>query len=111
MGVALPAGHGRAIRWRGGRCWPTSWASTPVGGVLGGSMGGMRALEWLVGSPTGCEPRCSSRPAPARTADQIATQSAQICGDPADPAGAAATTTTTRRARTAAWASRAASRT
>lgn len=34
--------------------------------VIGGSMGGMHALEWAVGSPTGWSARRSSRPRPSR---------------------------------------------
>ena len=44
-------GSPSATRWRPRRRWPTSSASTRWAAVVGGSMGGMRALEWAVGVP------------------------------------------------------------
>ena len=48
VGLAVPADdRARPGRARG-RASPTRWASTRWAAVLGGSMGGMRALEWAV---------------------------------------------------------------
>ncbi|MEO6882129.1 MAG: homoserine O-acetyltransferase [Mycobacteriaceae bacterium] len=56
-----------------------------VAAVVGGSMGGMRALEWAVGHPS--RTRCALVLATGAraTADQIATQSAQVLAITADP--------------------------
>jgi homoserine O-acetyltransferase/O-succinyltransferase len=53
--------------------------------VLGGSMGGMRALEWLVGQPSRVASGLVLAVGAEATADQIGTQSAQIEAIRADP--------------------------
>jgi homoserine O-acetyltransferase len=59
----------------------TSWAC-----VLGGSMGGMRALEWLVGHRDRVRSGLLLATGAAVTADQLGTQSAQLRAIEADPA-------------------------
>jgi homoserine O-acetyltransferase len=56
------------------------WAS-----VIGGSMGGMRALEWAVGSPERVATALVLAVGAAATADQIGTQTAQIMAITGDP--------------------------
>ncbi len=58
----------------------TRWAA-----VLGGSMGGMQALEWAVGSPERVERVAILAAPPFSTADQIALNSVQIEAIRADP--------------------------
>ena len=58
-----------------------SWAA-----VLGGSMGGMRALEWLVGHPSRVRSALLVAVGAAATADQIGTQTAQVQAITSDPA-------------------------
>ena len=79
-------GRGRARRRAGHR---------PLGRRLGGSMGGMRALEWAVtlSGPGGARLVLAS--APHATADQIAWCAAAGRGHPGGPGLAAAATTTT----------------
>jgi homoserine O-acetyltransferase len=57
------------------------WAS-----VVGGSMGGMRALEWLVGQPSRVRSGLLLATGAAVTADQLGTQSAQLHAIESDPA-------------------------
>jgi homoserine O-acetyltransferase len=59
----------------------TAWAS-----VVGGSMGGMRALEWLVGQPQRVRSGLLLATGAAVTADQLGTQSAQVRAIESDPA-------------------------
>jgi homoserine O-acetyltransferase/O-succinyltransferase len=54
--------------------------------VLGGSMGGMRALEWVLGHPARVGSALVLAVGAAASADQIATQSAQQLAVTADPA-------------------------
>ena len=62
-GEPLPVRHDPRPGRRRGRCSPTRSASTAGTAVLGGSMGGMRALEWAVDPPRpGRARRSSSRP-------------------------------------------------
>jgi homoserine O-acetyltransferase/O-succinyltransferase len=56
------------------------WAS-----VIGGSMGGMRALEWAVGSPERVGSALVLAVGPVASADQIATQSVQNLAITSDP--------------------------
>ncbi|MCW2539802.1 MAG: homoserine O-acetyltransferase [Frankiales bacterium] len=56
------------------------WAS-----VLGGSMGGMRALEWLVGQPDRVASGFILATGAAASADQIGTQTTQIAAITGDP--------------------------
>lgn len=63
-----------------GRLGVRRWAS-----VIGGSMGGMRALEWAVGSPDRVATALVLAVGAAATADQIGTQSAQILAITSDP--------------------------
>lgn len=53
--------------------------------VVGGSMGGMRALEWLVGQPERVGSGLLVATGAAATADQIGTQTAQVAAILADP--------------------------
>ena len=57
-----------------------TWAS-----VVGGSMGGMRALEWAVGHPDRVRSALVLATGARATADQIGTQSAQVRAITADP--------------------------
>jgi homoserine O-acetyltransferase len=54
--------------------------------VLGGSMGGMRALEWAIGHPDRVDGALVLASGARATADQIGTQSAQIRAITNDPA-------------------------
>jgi len=54
--------------------------------VIGGSMGGMRALEWLAGRPERVSAGLALATSAAASADQIGTQSTQIAAITADPA-------------------------
>ncbi len=54
--------------------------------VIGGSMGGMRALEWLLQYPQSVGSALLLATGAAATADQIATQTAQIQAITGDPA-------------------------
>ncbi|WP_375479516.1 homoserine O-acetyltransferase [uncultured Jatrophihabitans sp.] len=56
--------------------------------VLGGSMGGMRALEWAVGTPDRVGAALVLAVGAAASADQIATQTTQLQAIYADPAWA-----------------------
>jgi homoserine O-acetyltransferase len=58
----------------------TKWA-----GVVGGSMGGMRALEWVVAKPSRLERAVVTAVGAAGTADQIALCSLQVRAVRADP--------------------------
>lgn len=54
--------------------------------VLGGSMGGMRALEWVIGHPTRVDAALVLASCARATADQIGIQTAQIRAITGDPA-------------------------
>ncbi len=56
-----------------------------VAAVVGGSMGGARALEWLVGHPDRVRSGLLLAVGARATADQIGTQSSQIAAIKADP--------------------------
>ncbi len=58
---------------------------TEVAAVVGGSMGGARALEWLVGHPDSVRTGLVLAVGARATADQIGTQSTQIAAIKADP--------------------------
>lgn len=58
----------------------TSWKA-----IIGGSMGGMRALEWLVRHPDKVDSALLLATSAYATADQIATQSIQITAITSDP--------------------------
>lgn len=58
---------------------------TEVAAVLGGSMGGARALEWMVGHPQRVRAGLLLAVGARATADQIGTQSTQIAAIKADP--------------------------
>lgn len=58
---------------------------TDVAAVLGGSMGGARALEWMVGHPDRVGAGLLLAVGARATADQIGTQSTQIAAIKADP--------------------------
>jgi homoserine O-acetyltransferase/O-succinyltransferase len=53
--------------------------------VVGGSMGGMRVLEWMVGYPDRVAAALVLAVGPRATADQIGTQTTQIAAIKADP--------------------------
>lgn len=56
-----------------------------VAAVVGGSMGGARALEWIVGHPSRVRAGLLLAVGARATADQIGTQSTQIAAIKADP--------------------------
>jgi homoserine O-acetyltransferase/O-succinyltransferase len=58
---------------------------TEVAAVVGGSMGGARALEWMVSHPDGVRAGLLLAVGARATADQIGTQSSQIAAIKADP--------------------------
>ena len=58
---------------------------TEVAAVVGGSMGGARALEWMVGHPDSVRSALVLAVGARATADQIGTQSTQIAAIKADP--------------------------
>lgn len=58
---------------------------TEVAAVMGGSMGGARALEWMVGHPDRVGAGLLLAVGARATADQIGTQSTQIAAIKADP--------------------------
>jgi homoserine O-acetyltransferase/O-succinyltransferase len=58
---------------------------TEVAAVLGGSMGGARALEWMIGYPDRVRSGLLLAVGARATADQIGTQSSQIAAITADP--------------------------
>jgi homoserine O-acetyltransferase/O-succinyltransferase len=58
---------------------------TQVAAVVGGSMGGARALEWIVGHPDTVRAALILAVGARATADQIGTQSTQVSAIKADP--------------------------
>jgi homoserine O-acetyltransferase len=58
---------------------------TEVAAVVGGSMGGARALEWIVGHPNQVRAGLLLAVGARATADQIGTQSTQVAAIKADP--------------------------
>jgi homoserine O-acetyltransferase len=58
---------------------------TQVAAVVGGSMGGARALEWIVSYPESTRAALVLAVGARATADQIGTQSAQVAAIKADP--------------------------
>jgi homoserine O-acetyltransferase len=58
---------------------------TQIAAALGGSMGGARALEWIVSHPDAVRSALVLAVGARATADQIGTQSAQIAAIKADP--------------------------
>jgi homoserine O-acetyltransferase len=56
-----------------------------VAGVIGGSMGGARALEWMIGYPEQVRAGLVLAVGARATADQIGTQSTQIAAIKSDP--------------------------
>lgn len=58
---------------------------TQVAAVIGGSMGGARALEWIVGHPDTVRAALILAVGARATADQIGTQSTQVAAITADP--------------------------
>lgn len=58
---------------------------TEVAAVIGGSMGGARALEWMVGYPDRVRSALVLAVGARATADQIGTQSSQIAAIVSDP--------------------------
>lgn len=53
--------------------------------VVGGSMGGMRVLEWMIGAPERVAAALILAVGPRATADQIGTQTTQIAAITSDP--------------------------
>jgi homoserine O-acetyltransferase len=58
---------------------------TEVAAVIGGSMGGARALEWIIGYPARVRAALIMAVGARATADQIGTQSTQIAAIKSDP--------------------------
>ncbi|MCX2711014.1 homoserine O-acetyltransferase MetX [Mycolicibacterium sp. J2] len=58
---------------------------TRVAAVIGGSMGGARALEWIIGHPDTVRTALVLAVGARATADQIGTQSSQVAAIKADP--------------------------
>jgi homoserine O-acetyltransferase/O-succinyltransferase len=58
---------------------------TEVAAVVGGSMGGARALEWIIGHPDRVQAGLLLAVGARATADQIGTQTTQIAAIKADP--------------------------
>ena len=58
---------------------------TEVAAVVGGSMGGARALEWIVGHPESIRAALVLAVGARATADQIGTQSTQVAAIESDP--------------------------
>jgi homoserine O-acetyltransferase len=58
---------------------------TEVAAVVGGSMGGARALEWMIGHPQRVRSALVLAVGARATADQIGTQSSQIAAITSDP--------------------------
>ena len=58
---------------------------TEVAAVVGGSMGGARALEWMIGYPDRVRAALVLAVGARATADQIGTQSTQVAAITADP--------------------------
>ncbi len=58
---------------------------TQVAAVVGGSMGGARALEWVIGHPDTVRAALVLAVGARATADQIGTQSSQVSAIKADP--------------------------
>jgi homoserine O-acetyltransferase len=58
---------------------------TEVAAVVGGSMGGARALEWIVGHPESVRAALVLAVGARATADQIGTQSTQVAAITSDP--------------------------
>ncbi|MCV7279236.1 homoserine O-acetyltransferase [Mycolicibacterium flavescens] len=58
---------------------------TEVAAVVGGSMGGARALEWMIGHPDRVRAGLVLAVGARATADQIGTQSSQVAAIKADP--------------------------
>ena len=58
---------------------------TEVAAVVGGSMGGARALEWIVGHPESIRTALVLAVGARATADQIGTQSTQVAAIKSDP--------------------------
>ena len=58
---------------------------TQVAAVVGGSMGGARALEWIVGHPDKVRAALVLAVGARATADQIGTQSTQVAAIKSDP--------------------------
>ena len=85
VGIALPAGDGRD-QVRAEALLADHLGIASLGRVIGGSMGGMRALEWLVGHPDAGAVGLLLATGAAATADQLGTQTAQIRAIEADPA-------------------------
>jgi homoserine O-acetyltransferase/O-succinyltransferase len=57
----------------------------PLAAVIGGSMGGMRALEWAIGHPARVRSALVLAVGAYATADEIATQTAQLVAIRSDP--------------------------
>jgi homoserine O-acetyltransferase len=63
----------------------SAFGITQVAAVVGGSMGGARALEWIVGHPDTIRAALVLAVGARATADQIGTQSTQVAAIKADP--------------------------
>lgn len=84
---------------------------TEVAAVVGGSMGGARALEWMVGHPERVRAGLLLAVGARATGDQLGTQTTQIAAIKADPNWQGGDYHETGRSPTTGCGSRAASRT
>ena len=84
---------------------------TEVAAVVGGSMGGARALEWMIGHPDRVRAALVLAVGARATADQIGTQTTQMAAIKSDPDWQGGDYHGTGRAPDSAWRSPGASRT
>ena len=95
LGLTVPAHHRRRPGRSRGRAWLTASASIAGPAVIGGSMGGMRAIEWSVRHPdrVGSALFLAVGRSRLRRPDRYS-EHADRCHHQLIPRGAAATTTT-----------------
>ena len=86
LGWPVPVRHRSATRSRPRWRSPTRSASERWHGVLGGSMGGMRVLEWVASHPDRVERALVLASTPYATADQVAWCQPQLLAIRSDPA-------------------------